>query len=41
MKVQWSVDIAALPEKIWPFLLDPEKILEWVITFKKFDYNSE
>ena len=41
MKVQGSIDIAAPPEKIWPFLIEPEKILKWVITFKKFEYTSE
>lgn len=41
MKVQRSIDIVAPPEKIWPFLIEPEKILKWVITFKKFEYTSE
>ena len=41
MKVQRSIEIAAPPEKIWPFLVEPEKILQWVITFKKFEYTSE
>lgn len=41
MKVQWSVEIAAQPEKIWPFLVEPEKILEWCITLRKFEYTSE
>ncbi len=29
MKVQRSIEIAAPPEKIWPFLVEPEKILKW------------
>jgi uncharacterized protein YndB with AHSA1/START domain len=41
MRVERSVDIAASPEKIWPFLVEPEKILKWVTTFKKFEYTSE
>ena len=41
MKVQRSIEIAAPPEKIWPFLVEPEKILKWCITFKKFEYTSE
>lgn len=40
MKVQWSIDIAAQPDKIWPFLIEPEKILEWCITLRKFEYTS-
>jgi uncharacterized protein YndB with AHSA1/START domain len=41
MRVQNSIDIAAPPEKIWPFLVEPEKILKWCITFKKFEYLGE
>jgi len=41
MKVQRSIEIAAPPEKIWPFLAEPEKILEWYIPLQKFDYTSE
>ena len=41
MKVQRSIEIAAPPAKIWPFLVEPEKILKWCITFKKFEYAGE
>jgi uncharacterized protein YndB with AHSA1/START domain len=41
MRVQRSIEIAAPPEKIWPFLVEPEKILKWVNTFKKFEYTGE
>ena len=41
MKVQKSIEIAAPPDKIWPFLVEPEKILEWCITFLKFEYTGE
>ena len=41
MRVERSIEIAAPPEKIWPFLVEPEKILKWCITFKKFEYTSE
>ena len=41
MRVQNSVEIAAPPEKIWPFLIEPEKILKWCITFQKFEYTGE
>ena len=36
MRVQNSVEIATPPERIWPFLIEPEKVLKWCITFKKF-----
>ncbi len=41
MKIQKSIEIAAPPEKIWPFLVEPEKILKWCHTFKKFEYAGE
>lgn len=41
MRVQRSIEIAAPPEKIWPFLIEPEKILKWCATFKKLEYTSE
>jgi len=41
MKVHKSIEITAPPEKIWPFLVEPDKILKWCITFKKFEYTSE
>ncbi len=41
MRVERSIEIAAPPEKIWPFLVEPENILKWCITFKKFEYTSE
>ena len=41
MRVQRSIEIAAPPEKIWPFLVEPEKILKWCITLEKFEYTGE
>ena len=41
MKVQRSIDVAVAPDKVWPFLVEPEKILQWCITFKKFEYTGE
>jgi uncharacterized protein YndB with AHSA1/START domain len=41
MRVESSVEIAAPPEKVWPFLVEPEKVLKWCITFRKFEYTSE
>ena len=40
MKVQSSIDIAAPPQKVWPFLVEPEKILKWCITYQKFEYTG-
>jgi uncharacterized protein YndB with AHSA1/START domain len=41
MKVQRSIEIAAPPEKIWPFLIEPEKILKWFNLLRKFEYTGE
>jgi uncharacterized protein YndB with AHSA1/START domain len=41
MKVESSIEIAAPPEKIWTFLVESEKVLEWCITFQKFEYPGE
>jgi hypothetical protein len=41
MEVTKSIDIAVTPEKIWPFMSEPAKILEWYIPLQKFEYISE
>ena len=41
MKVQRSIDIAASPEKIWPFLIEPEKIVKWFNLLQKFEYTGD
>lgn len=41
MKVSESIEINAPPSKVWPFLVEPEKVLQWCITFKKFEYCAQ
>ena len=41
MRVQRSIEIAAPPEKIWPYLVEPEKILAWFTLLQSFEYTSE
>jgi hypothetical protein len=41
VKVQRSIEIKATPEKIWPFLVEPEKILKWFNLLQKFEYTGE
>ena len=41
MKVQRSIEIAAAPEKIWPWLTEPDKILKWFDLLKKFEYTGD
>ena len=41
MIIEDSIYINESKDKIWPYMTDPEKILQWCITFKKFEYTSE
>jgi uncharacterized protein YndB with AHSA1/START domain len=40
MRVQRSIDIAAPPEKIWPFMVEPEKMMQWY-PMKNFRYTGK
>jgi len=40
MRVQKAIEINTPPELIWSFFVEPEKVLQWCITFKKFEYTS-
>ena len=40
MKICRSIVIKADPEKIWPFLVEPEYILKWCFTLESFEYMS-
>ena len=41
MRIQRSIEVAAPPEKIWPFLVEPKKILKWFTLLKKFEYTGD
>jgi uncharacterized protein YndB with AHSA1/START domain len=41
MKVQRSVEITSPPETLWPFLIEPEKILKWFTLLQKFEYTGD
>jgi len=38
MRVQKAIEINTPPEIIWSFFVEPEKVLQWCITFKRFEY---
>ena len=40
MKVRKSIEIGAPPEKIWPFLVEPEKVKKWFTTLEEFKYTE-
>jgi uncharacterized protein YndB with AHSA1/START domain len=41
MKVERSIEIAAPPEKVWPFMTEPEKIMKWFDLLRKFEYTGD
>jgi uncharacterized protein YndB with AHSA1/START domain len=41
MNIQRSIEINAMPEEVWSFLIDPDKVLEWYVPLTKFEYTSE
>jgi uncharacterized protein YndB with AHSA1/START domain len=41
MIVQRSIEVGAPPEKVWPFLTEPEKIMKWFSLLKKFEYTGD
>jgi uncharacterized protein YndB with AHSA1/START domain len=41
VRVERSIEIAAPPEKIWPYLVEPEKIMQWFTLLRKFEYTGE
>ncbi|UCG10740.1 MAG: SRPBCC family protein [Dehalococcoidia bacterium] len=41
MRIENSIEIAATAEKIWPFLIEPEKIMKWFTLLQKFEYTGD
>jgi uncharacterized protein YndB with AHSA1/START domain len=41
MYVTMSVDIEAPPEKVWPFLVEPELCMVWFTDLKRYEWTSE
>jgi uncharacterized protein YndB with AHSA1/START domain len=41
MKLEESIIIEAPPEKVWPFLIDPEKIRTWYFPLEEFEFTSK
>jgi uncharacterized protein YndB with AHSA1/START domain len=40
MQVHRSVEIAAPPERIWPLLVEPDNVLKWYPTLRRFQYED-
>ncbi len=41
MRVQKTIEVNVPTNRVWPFFVEPEKIMQWCITFKKFEYTSD
>jgi len=41
MKAQESIILLATPEKVWPYLFEPEKVLQWCLTYQKYKYAGD
>ena len=41
MRVQRSIEIERAPDEVWPFLIEPEKLLEWYLPLQVFEYTSD
>jgi len=41
MKADGFIEIAAPPEKLWPFLVKPDLILKWYTLLRDFKYTSK
>ncbi|MDO8567894.1 MAG: SRPBCC family protein [Dehalococcoidales bacterium] len=40
MRIHRSIEIAALAERIWPLLVEPEQILKWCLSIKEIRHTS-
>jgi Polyketide cyclase / dehydrase and lipid transport len=41
MIVQKAIEVNVPANRVWPYFVEPEKIMQWCITFKKFEYTSD
>ena len=41
MDVRESIDIAVPPERVWPFLVEPDNVRRWYSTLDEFQYTDE
>ena len=40
MQIQRSIDTTSAPQRVWPFLVEPERILRWFTLLESFEYTS-
>jgi len=40
MRIQKVIEVNVPTSRIWPYFVEPERIMQWCITFKRFEYTS-
>jgi uncharacterized protein YndB with AHSA1/START domain len=40
VRIQKSIEANVPANKVWPLFVEPEKIMQWCIASKKFEYTS-
>ena len=40
MDVHQSIEVTAPPERIWPLLVEPDNVLKWYPTLRRFQYEE-
>lgn len=41
MRIERSIETTAVPQRVWPLLVEPEAILKWFTLLESFEYTSE
>jgi uncharacterized protein YndB with AHSA1/START domain len=41
MRIQKVIEVNVPTSRIWPYFVEPERIMQWCITFKRFEYTSD
>jgi uncharacterized protein YndB with AHSA1/START domain len=41
MRVQKTIEVNVPANSVWPYFVEPERILQWCLTFKRFEYTSD
>lgn len=41
MNAQESIFLQVPSEKVWPYLFKPDRVLQWCLTYQKFEYTGD
>jgi len=40
VSIQKAIEVNVSTNRVWPYFIEPDKIMQWCITFKRFEYTS-